>query len=77
MYQHPNFLIWDNHGPGLEQLPRNTIKISEALAAEILERGECEFVFDVAAKLPVFTFCEMGIWRCELGTIHVDTFVEP
>ena len=29
---------------------------------EVCERGECEFVFDVASKLPVYSFCElMGI----------------
>ena len=87
------FVIWDNHGPELEQLQANFMGMRppehaavkqvitppfspkamlemapkiEALAAEIIddvcERGECEFVFDVAAKLPVFTFCElMGI----------------
>lgn len=38
----------------------------DRLAGEIVDdiaaRGACEFVFDVAAKLPVYTFCElMGI----------------
>jgi len=38
----------------------------DKLAAEIIDsvadRGECEFVFDVASRLPVYTFCElMGI----------------
>lgn len=38
----------------------------DKLATEIIDsvagRGECEFVFDVASKLPIFTFCElMGI----------------
>lgn len=38
----------------------------EQLAAEIIDsvaaRGDCEFVFDVASKLPIFSFCElMGI----------------
>ena len=54
----------------------------EALAAEIVddvcERGECEFVFDVAAKLPVFALCELmgipvGIERVvELGNAIAD-----
>ena len=38
----------------------------EKLAAEIVEsvagKGQCEFVFDVASRLPIYTFCElMGI----------------
>jgi cholest-4-en-3-one 26-monooxygenase len=38
----------------------------QALAREIVDdiapRGSCEFVFDVASRLPVYTFCElMGI----------------
>lgn len=38
----------------------------ERLAAEIVDavaaKGQCEFVFDVASRLPVYTFCElMGI----------------
>jgi cytochrome P450 len=38
----------------------------EKLAAEIIDsvadKGECEFVFDIASRLPIYTFCElMGI----------------
>jgi cytochrome P450 len=38
----------------------------ERLAAEIVDsvadKGECEFVFDIASRLPIYTFCElMGI----------------
>lgn len=38
----------------------------EKLAAEIVDsvadKGECEFVFDIASRLPIYTFCElMGI----------------
>ncbi|WP_425230809.1 cytochrome P450 [Sphingomonas sp.] len=50
-------------------MPRALAGISpqiDRLAAEIVDsvarRGECEFVFDVASRLPVYTFCElMGI----------------
>jgi cytochrome P450 len=36
--------------------------VARRIVDEVAPRGECEFVFDVAARLPVFTFCElMGI----------------
>ena len=39
-------------------------KLSMELIDDIGGRGQCEFVFDVASKLPVYTFCElMGIAR--------------
>ena len=41
--------------PGLERLAREIID-------DVAGDGQCEFVFDVASKLPVHTFCElMGI----------------
>lgn len=37
-------------------------KLAQEIVDEIVGRGACEFVFDVASKLPVYTFCElMGI----------------
>ena len=37
-------------------------RLARDLVDEIVDRGQCEFVFDVASKLPVYTFCElMGI----------------
>ena len=37
-------------------------EIAREIVDEVAGKGSCEFVFDVAAKLPVFTFCElMGI----------------
>jgi cytochrome P450 len=42
-------------GPDIERL-------AAELVDEVAARGECEFVFDVASKLPVYTFCTlMGI----------------
>ncbi len=36
--------------------------LAEEIVNDIAEKGECEFVFDVASKLPVYTFCKlMGI----------------
>jgi cholest-4-en-3-one 26-monooxygenase len=36
--------------------------MARQIVDEIASRGECEFVFEVASKLPVYTFCElMGI----------------
>jgi cytochrome P450 len=34
-------------------------KIAAEIVDEIAQKGECEFVFDVASRLPVHTFCEM------------------
>ncbi|MEP3224732.1 MAG: cytochrome P450 [Parasphingorhabdus sp.] len=50
-------------------MPRNLKAMApqiDKLAAEIIDsiasKGECEFVFEVASRLPVYTFCElMGI----------------
>ena len=37
-------------------------RLAREIVDEIAGRGECEFVFDVASKLPVYSFCElMGI----------------
>jgi len=37
-------------------------RLSREIVDDIARSGECEFVFDVASKLPVYTFCElMGI----------------
>lgn len=45
---------------------QNLVPQIDRLAKEIVDgiaaRGQCEFVYDVASKLPVYTFCElMGI----------------
>ena len=34
-------------------------QVAEELVDDIAGRGSCEFVFDVASKLPVHTFCEL------------------
>ena len=54
-------------------------EIAKEIVDEIAGKGSCEFVFDVAAKLPVFTFCElMGIPKehrervVELGNALAD-----
>lgn len=37
-------------------------RLAREIIDDIATRGECEFVFEVASKLPVYTFCElMGI----------------
>jgi cytochrome P450 len=37
-------------------------KLAAEIVSSVAGRGECEFVFDVASRLPVYTFCElMGI----------------
>jgi cholest-4-en-3-one 26-monooxygenase len=37
-------------------------RLAREIVDDIAGRGECEFVFEVASKLPVYTFCElMGI----------------
>ncbi len=34
-------------------------QVARDLVNEVIEQGECEFVFDIAAKLPVYTFCKL------------------
>ena len=47
--------------PMMEMAPKID-EIAREIVDEVAGKGSCEFVFDVAAKLPVFTFCElMGI----------------
>ena len=37
-------------------------KLAAEIVASVADKGNCEFVFDVAARLPIYTFCElMGI----------------
>ena len=37
-------------------------RLAREIVDEVASKGRCEFVFDVASKLPVYTFCElMGI----------------
>lgn len=49
--------------PGaLKEIEPRITEVARRIVDEVAPRGECEFVFDVAARLPVFTFCElMGI----------------
>ena len=54
------------NGPFAPNAMRALTPKIDGLAAEIIDsvaaKGKCEFVFDVASKLPVYTFCElMGI----------------
>lgn len=64
--------------PMLELVPKIEA-LAEEIVDDVCEKGSCEFVFDVAAKLPVFTFCElMGIPKdyrervVELGNAIAD-----
>ncbi len=34
-------------------------KVAEEIVDDVLPKGQCEFVFDVASKLPVYTFCKV------------------
>ena len=34
-------------------------RIAKEIVDDIAQKGRCEFVFDVASKLPVYTFCEL------------------
>lgn len=46
----------------LNQLAPRIDKLAREIVDSIADRDECEFVFDVASLLPIYTFCElMGI----------------
>jgi len=46
----------------LQNLVPQIDRLAKEIVDNIAARGECEFVYDVASKLPVYTFCElMGI----------------
>lgn len=49
--------------PGaLKALEPRVLEVTRWIIDDVAARGECEFVFDVAERLPVHTFCElMGI----------------
>lgn len=84
------FVIWDQEGPGLENMRANFMgmqpakhsevkrvitppfspkamleiapkveQLAEQIVDEISADSSCEFVFDVASKLPIYTFCEL------------------
>ncbi len=37
-------------------------RLAADIVSSVVDKGECEFVFDVASRLPIYTFCElMGI----------------
>jgi cholest-4-en-3-one 26-monooxygenase len=37
-------------------------RLAADIVSSVADKGECEFVFDVASRLPIYTFCElMGI----------------
>ena len=56
----------------MQQIIPEVERLAKEIVDEIADRGECEFVFDVASKLPVYTFCElMGIPH-ELRATVVD-----
>ena len=65
----------------MEMLP-DIDRIAKEIVDDIARKGTCEFVFDVASKLPVYTFCElMGIpdsyrekvAQCGNGLADVET----
>jgi len=46
----------------LKEFQPNIEQVAKEIVDEIAPRGECELVFEVASRLPVYTFCEiMGI----------------
>lgn len=46
----------------LGELAPQIDRIASEIVDSVIDRGQCEFVFDVASRLPIYTFCElMGI----------------
>lgn len=47
---------------GMQAMAPEIDRIAKSIVDDFTSTGSCEFVFDVASKLPVYTFCElMGI----------------
>ncbi|RJL32811.1 cytochrome P450 [Bailinhaonella thermotolerans] len=43
----------------IKQLTRHVTEICDQLIDDVIERGECDFVEDIAAQLPIYVICEM------------------
>ncbi len=63
----------------LQNLVPQIDRLAKEIVDQIAGRGQCEFVYDIASKLPVYTFCElMGIPEAlrekvvELGNAMAD-----
>ncbi|MBF2754225.1 MAG: cytochrome P450 [Gammaproteobacteria bacterium AqS3] len=56
-------LVMPPFGPKpIEAFEPEIRRVAKQIIDDVAGRGECEFVFDVASRLPVFTFCKiMGI----------------
>lgn len=58
----------------LAQLDQSVVKQASMIVDEIAERGECDFVVDVAARLPLAIVCDlMGVPRSELDFVFDQT----
>ena len=74
-------LVLPHFGPKqLEAFFPEVDRVAKEIVDDIAAKGRCEFIFDVAARLPVYTFCSiMGIPEdmrekvFELGNAAADT----
>ncbi|MGI9328193.1 MAG: cytochrome P450 [Pseudomonadales bacterium] len=74
-------VVMPNFGPKeLSDFYPKVDRVAREIIDDIASAGTCEFVFDVASRLPVYTFCElMGIPErlhtrvFELGNMAADT----
>lgn len=58
----------------LAQLDDSIVDGASEIVADIAERGECDFVVDVAAKLPLTIVCDlMGVPRSQLDFVFEQT----
>jgi len=58
----------------LSKLDDSVIQQAKLIVDEIADRGECDFVVDVAAKLPLAIVCDlMGVPRSELDFVFDQT----
>ena len=56
-------VVLPSFGPeALERIAPEIDRLAKEIVDEYASKGSCEFVFDIASKLPVYSFCElMGI----------------
>ena len=58
----------------LDQLDRSIVDGAREIVDAVAERGECDFVVDVAARLPLAIVCDlMGVPRSELDFVFEQT----
>jgi cytochrome P450 len=54
----------------MQAIAPEIVTLAREITDSVAGRGQCEFVFDVASKLPVYTFCElMGIPEGRRGEV--------